>query len=97
MVAVDSLRQEGGAVQDDEAQSPAPVDTVAKPTHRSLWIAWLYMFNWYPSHLSVEEKQFLRKLDAFLLTFTSLACQYLRLLVIEGYPANTSDSLFEMA
>ncbi|TDZ51524.1 Pantothenate transporter liz1 [Colletotrichum trifolii] len=48
-------------------------ETENKPQKRSLWIAWLYMFNWYPSHLSKEENKFLRKLDAFLLTFTSLA------------------------
>ncbi|KAL0934775.1 vitamin H transporter [Colletotrichum truncatum] len=47
--------------------------TENEPEKRSLWIAWLYMFDWYPSHLSKEEKKFLRKLDAFLLTFTSLA------------------------
>lgn len=40
---------------------------------KSVWTAWLYMFNWYPSHLSKPERKFLRKLDAFLLTFTSIA------------------------
>ncbi|GJC84373.1 pantothenate transporter liz1 [Colletotrichum liriopes] len=44
-----------------------------EPRKRSLWIAWLYMFDWYPSHLSKEESRFLRKLDAFLLTFCSVA------------------------
>ncbi|KAJ2904062.1 Pantothenate transporter liz1-like protein 8 [Zalerion maritima] len=42
-------------------------------TEHSLWTAWIYMFNWYPSHYSKEEKSFLRRLDIFLLTFTSLA------------------------
>ena len=46
-----------------------------EPTSRSLWTAWMYMFDWYPSHYPVEERRFLRKLDAFLLTFTSLACK----------------------
>lgn len=40
---------------------------------KSIWIAWLYMFNWYPSYYYKDEKKLLRKLDAFLLTFTSLA------------------------
>ena len=44
----------------------------AKKT-KSLWVAWAYMFNWYPSHYPLEERKFLRKLDCFLLTFTSLA------------------------
>lgn len=54
------------------AASTVPVPET-ESQKRSLWIAWLYMFDWYPSHLSREEKRFLRKLDAFLLTFTSLA------------------------
>ncbi|KAK6215238.1 vitamin H transporter [Colletotrichum tabaci] len=48
-------------------------ETENEPRKRSLWIAWLYMFDWYPSHLSKEESHFLRKLDAFLLTFCSVA------------------------
>ncbi|KAJ0335777.1 hypothetical protein COL922a_008791 [Colletotrichum nupharicola] len=28
---------------------------------RSLWVAWLYIFDWYPSHYSKEEKRLLRK------------------------------------
>lgn len=49
-------------------------ETENEPRKRSLWIAWLYMFDWYPSHLSKEESHFLRKLDAFLLTFCSVVC-----------------------
>lgn len=59
-VAASTVMEEAG-----ETENQAP--------KRSLWIAWLYMFDWYPSHLSKQEKKFLRKLDAFLLTFTSLA------------------------
>jgi hypothetical protein len=32
---------------------------------RSVWTAWLYMFDWYPK----DERRFLQKLDAFILTF----------------------------
>lgn len=46
-----------------------------QPRKHSLWWAWLYMFDWYPSHYPAEERKFLRKLDAFLLTFTSFACK----------------------
>ncbi|KAK1722251.1 hypothetical protein CaCOL14_005890 [Colletotrichum acutatum] len=42
-----------------------------KPQTRSLWVAWLYIFDWYPSHYSKEEKKLLRKLDSILL---SLCC-----------------------
>ncbi|CAI6096152.1 hypothetical protein V2G26_007939 [Clonostachys chloroleuca] len=41
--------------------------------NRNVWIAWIYMFDWYPSHYPEDERKFLRKLDAFLLTFTSIA------------------------
>jgi len=75
-MAAEAPGQKQAPVQDAEAQTVAHIDVIAKPTQRSLWIAWLYMFNWYPSHLSKEEKGFLRKLDAFLLTFTSLACRW---------------------
>ena len=37
---------------------------------RNVWVAWAYMFNWYPSHYPPEERKFLRKLDGFMLTFT---------------------------
>lgn len=43
------------------------------PQKRSLWVAWMYMFDWYPKHYPEEERKFLRKLDCFLLSFTSLA------------------------
>jgi hypothetical protein len=46
-----------------------------QPPKKSLWLAWMYMFDWYPSHYPEEERQFLRKLDCFLLTFTCLACK----------------------
>jgi hypothetical protein len=41
--------------------------------NRNVWIAWMYMFDWYPSHYPADEKKFLRKLDAFMLSFTCVA------------------------
>lgn len=43
---------------------------------RNVWVAWLYMFNWYPAHYPPEERKFLRKLDAFMLTFTVNEASY---------------------
>ncbi|KAB5560339.1 major facilitator superfamily domain-containing protein [Coniochaeta sp. 2T2.1] len=42
-----------------------------KPT-RSLWLAWMYVFDWYPSHYSKEEKKLLRKQDGVILTLLCL-------------------------
>ncbi|KFY31737.1 hypothetical protein V493_00819 [Pseudogymnoascus sp. VKM F-4281 (FW-2241)] len=39
---------------------------------RSFWKAWMYMFDWYPSHYSVEERRLLRKLDYTLMPFCCL-------------------------
>ncbi|KAF5487717.1 Pantothenate transporter liz1 [Colletotrichum siamense] len=50
---------------------PVVSSSTAKPQTRSLWVAWLYIFDWYPSHYSKEEKRLLRKLDSVLL---SLCC-----------------------
>jgi len=44
-----------------------------EPPKRSLWVAWMYIFDWYPAHYPEDERKFLRKLDAYLLTFTSIA------------------------
>ncbi|CRK43623.1 hypothetical protein BN1723_016235 [Verticillium longisporum] len=43
------------------------VSSSAKPPQRNLWIAWLYIFDWYPSHYSKEEKRLLKKLDRIIL------------------------------
>lgn len=43
------------------------VSSAAKPEANSVWLAWLYIFNWYPSHYSKEEKRLLRKLDRTIL------------------------------
>lgn len=61
---------EGETADSTEQQT---TERVTKAPKRNVWIAWIYMFNWYPSHYSKEERKFLRKLDAFMLTFTSLA------------------------
>ncbi|OBT61876.1 hypothetical protein VE03_08756 [Pseudogymnoascus sp. 23342-1-I1] len=42
------------------------------PPKRSIWKAWMYMFDWYPSHYSVEERKLLRKLDYTLMPFCCL-------------------------
>lgn len=48
----------------DEAHDDFPVPSSStKPLARSLWLAWLYIFDWYPSHYSAEEKRLLRKQD----------------------------------
>ncbi|RYP66643.1 hypothetical protein DL769_005975 [Monosporascus sp. CRB-8-3] len=39
------------------------VSSSQKPEPKSLWLAWLYVFDWYPSHYSAEEKRLLRKQD----------------------------------
>jgi hypothetical protein len=46
-----------------------------KPEVRSLGTAWLYIFNWYPSHYSKEEKRLLRKLDGILLPLCCIMCK----------------------
>lgn len=48
--------------------------SMPKPT-RSLWLAWMYMFDWYPSHYSKEEKKLLRKQDSIILTLLCLMCK----------------------
>ncbi|KAM0275865.1 hypothetical protein ACHAQH_007337 [Verticillium albo-atrum] len=43
-----------------------------KPQAKSLWVAWAYMFDWYPSHYSKEEKRLLRKQDCIILPLCCL-------------------------
>ena len=45
-----------------------------KPT-RSIFLAWLYIFDWYPNHYSKEEKRLLRKQDSIILTLCCLMCE----------------------
>ena len=43
------------------------VSSATKPPSKSLWLAWLYIFDWYPSHYSKEERKLLMKLDRVIL------------------------------
>ena len=43
------------------------VSSATKPPKKNLWVAWLYIFDWYPSHYSKEEKRLVRKLDRIIL------------------------------
>lgn len=44
-----------------------------EPTKRGRWVQFLDVFNWYPSHYSSYERQFLKKVDASVLLFTALS------------------------
>lgn len=59
----------------EDLEGPVPGSTVNEAPIRSYKTAWIYIFDWYPSHYSALEKKMLRKLDIFLLSFTSLACK----------------------
>ncbi|KAH8678939.1 major facilitator superfamily domain-containing protein [Tricladium varicosporioides] len=52
----------------EEVQTSAMTE---KPKH-SLWKAWMYMFDWYPSHYSKEERKLLFKIDCTLMPFCCL-------------------------
>ena len=43
------------------------VSSAIKPPARDLRLAWLYIFDWYPSHYSEEEKALLKKQDRIIL------------------------------
>lgn len=61
-----------------ETKTPIAASSSAnKAKHRSLWVAWLYLFEWYPSHYSKEEKRLLRKLDSVILPVCCFACKRL--------------------
>lgn len=55
---------------------PSTDQAVIDAPKRSAWVAWMYMFDWYPSHYSPLEKMVVRKLDYFLLTFCSFMCKF---------------------
>ncbi|KAI9896777.1 hypothetical protein N3K66_007799 [Trichothecium roseum] len=52
---------------------PRPSSSINRPKPRSLWLAWLYLFDWYPSHYSKEEKRLLRKMDCVILPICCFA------------------------
>ncbi|KAH8656001.1 vitamin H transporter [Tricladium varicosporioides] len=60
-------------VDDTALVEPIPGSSANEAPIRSYKTAWLYIFDWYPSHYSPLEKKMLRKLDMFLLTFCSFA------------------------
>lgn len=65
----------------EDGDGPGPVlSSDNKPEPRSLWVAWLYLFDWYPSHYSKEEKKLLFKLDCVILPLCCLACKSMVLL-----------------
>lgn len=79
----DTTTQDALAKESEATTVAAPTEEVAQVAEevpatrelkeapkRNLWVAWVYMFNWYPAHYPPEERKFLRKLDAFMLTFT---------------------------
>ncbi|KAL0938069.1 Pantothenate transporter liz1-like protein 7 [Colletotrichum truncatum] len=53
------------------------VSSATQKPNRSFWVAWMYIFDWYPSHYSKEEKKLVRKLDSVLLTLCCL-CFYIK-------------------
>lgn len=78
-MAVDASRNpafEDVKITDAERDAaPAPI-SADKPKPRSLWVAWLYLFDWYPSHYSKQERKLLFKLDCVLLPLCCLACLF---------------------
>jgi hypothetical protein len=54
---------------------PIPGSSANEAPIRSYKTAWLYLFDWYPSHYSKLEVKMLQKLDIFLLSFCSLSCE----------------------
>ena len=69
------------ATQDREANVEAGVHNIAPKDapKRSPWKAWMYLWEWYPSHYEKEERRLLQKMDACLLTFCSFMCMFLLL------------------
>ena len=43
------------------------VSSATKPPKRDFRLAWLYVFDWYPSHYSKEEKALIKKQDRIIL------------------------------
>lgn len=43
------------------------VSSATKKPNKNLKLAWLYIFDWYPSHYSKEEKALLKKQDRIIL------------------------------
>jgi hypothetical protein len=43
------------------------ISSATKPPAKDLRLAWLYIFDWYPSHYSEEEKALVKKQDRIIL------------------------------
>ncbi|KAJ5455840.1 uncharacterized protein N7458_004104 [Penicillium daleae] len=56
----------------DAEKGPVVSSTTNRPAVPSLWKAWQYIFDWYPSHYSKEERRLLRKLDCFIMPLCCL-------------------------
>ncbi|OOQ91738.1 putative vitamin H transporter [Penicillium brasilianum] len=56
----------------DTEKAPVVSSSANRPAAPSLWKAWRYMFDWYPSHYSAEERRLLRKLDCFIMPLCCL-------------------------
>lgn len=56
-----------------DMEAPIPSSSL-KPEVRSMGWAWLYIFDWYPSHYSAEERKLLRKQDCIILPLCCLMC-----------------------
>ncbi|KAM0331310.1 hypothetical protein ACHAQA_002980 [Verticillium albo-atrum] len=56
----------------DDSDMSRVSSSTNKPKTRSLWVAWAYMFDWYPSHYSKEEKRLVRKQDCIILPLCCL-------------------------
>ncbi|KAK2753412.1 hypothetical protein FQN55_003541 [Onygenales sp. PD_40] len=69
-MAVENLPGQRIVVQDDEEIVVS--STTNKPASRSLWKAWLYIFDWYPSHYSSEERKLLFKQDCVIMPLCCL-------------------------
>lgn len=62
----------------DPAQQPNEAlnsESSRRPQIRSPKYAWLYIFDWYPSHYSTEEKRLLKKQDYIILPLCCLMCK----------------------
>lgn len=73
-VQVQKMTTESGL---EKRETQPHVSSSTEKPNKSLWLAWLYIFDWYPSHYSKEEKKLLRKLDSILLTLCCL-CFYIK-------------------
>lgn len=58
----------------EDGKGPVVSSSAENKPKRSLWVAWLHLFDWYPGHYSKEEKKLLFKLDCVILPLCCLAC-----------------------